>query len=164
MGIPRRNDVRVIGQGRGRTTILAHGVGCDRDLWRLLTPGPARHSRVTLSDHVVSGRSGPAARQEEHHTAPDGYARDVVDGGGQPDPRDAVFAGHPVGAMAGVPAAAAVPDRPGSPVVVCPSPSRIDEEDHRDRLFTSAATGHRRQPSVPRATARATTARVEEPG
>ncbi|MEU6600128.1 alpha/beta fold hydrolase [Streptomyces flaveolus] len=130
MGILRRNNVRVIGPETGRPMILAHGFGCDQNLWRLVTPGLARHFRVVLFDYVGSGRSDLTAWQEERYATLDGYARDVVEVCEELDLRDAVFVGHSVSAMVGVLAATAVPDRIGSLVMVCPSPSYIDEEDY----------------------------------
>ncbi|MFF8905581.1 alpha/beta fold hydrolase [Streptomyces olivaceoviridis] len=137
MGILRRNNVRIIGQESGRTMLLAHGFGCDQNLWRLVTPGLARHFRLVLFDYVGSGRSDLAAWQEERYATLDGYAQDVVDVCAELELRDAVFVGHSVSAMVGVLAAAAVPDRIGSMVMVCPSPSYIDEEGYRGG-FTAA--------------------------
>ncbi|MFJ4523569.1 alpha/beta fold hydrolase [Streptomyces sp. NPDC088810] len=137
MDILRRNNVRVIGPESGRTMILAHGFGCDQNMWRLVAPGLAQHFRVVLFDYVGSGRSDLAAWQEERYATLDGYAQDVVDVCEELDLRDAVFVGHSVSAMAGVLAAAGAPDRIGSLVMVCPSPSYIDQEDYRGG-FTAA--------------------------
>lgn len=131
MGILRRNNVRIIGPKTGRTMILAHGFGCDQNLWRLVSPSLAERFRVVLFDYVGSGRSDLTAWREDRYATLDGYAQDVVDVCEELDLRDAVFVGHSVSAMVGVLAAAAAPGRLGSLVMVCPSPSYIDEEGYR---------------------------------
>ncbi|MFI8193768.1 alpha/beta fold hydrolase [Streptomyces sp. NPDC085946] len=131
MTILRRNNVRVTGKVGGRAVVLAHGFGCDQNLWRLVVPALAEHFRVVLFDYVGSGRSDLAAWQEERYATLDGYARDAVEVCEELDLRDAVFVGHSVSAMVGVLAAAAAPDRLRSLVMVCPSPRYIDEGDYR---------------------------------
>ncbi|AQS66032.1 alpha/beta fold hydrolase [Streptomyces pactum] len=131
MDILRRNNVRVMGPETGRPLVLAHGFGCDQNLWRLVAPGLAEHYRVVLFDYVGSGRSDLAAWREERYTTLDGYAQDVLDVCEELDLRDAVLVGHSVSAMVGVRAAAAAPGRIGTLVMVCPSPSYIDEEGYR---------------------------------
>ena len=37
MSVLERNNVKIIGRGP-RTMMLAHGYGCDQDMWRLITP------------------------------------------------------------------------------------------------------------------------------
>ena len=41
--------------------MLAHGFGCDQNMWRLVAPALARDFRVVLFDHVGSGRSDLSA-------------------------------------------------------------------------------------------------------
>lgn len=36
-GILKRNNVTVIGKGE-QTLLLAHGFGCDQNMWRYVTP------------------------------------------------------------------------------------------------------------------------------
>lgn len=131
MDILRRNNVRVTGPDSGTTLVLAHGFGCDQNLWRLVVPRLAERHRVVLFDYVGSGRSDLTAWRAERYATLDGYAQDAVEVCEELDLRDAVFVGHSVSAMVGVRAAAAAPDRIGSLVMVCPSPSYIDEEGYR---------------------------------
>lgn len=56
-GVGRRNNVVVTGREDGPVVMLAHGFGCDQNMWRLVAPGLARDFRVALFDHVGSGRS-----------------------------------------------------------------------------------------------------------
>ncbi|MFF5159333.1 alpha/beta fold hydrolase [Streptomyces sp. NPDC000348] len=131
MGIQRRNNIRVTGRTSGRTVVLAHGFGCDQNMWRLAWPALARDFRVVLFDYVGAGRSDLSAWREERYSSLDGYARDVVEVCEELGLRDAVVVGHSVSAMAGVLARAAAPDRIGSLVMVCPSPRYIDEDGYR---------------------------------
>ncbi len=65
MAARQRNSVRVVRTDDGPTVVLAHGFGCDQDLWRLLAPVLAEHFRVVLFGYVGSGRSDLRAWQGE---------------------------------------------------------------------------------------------------
>jgi sigma-B regulation protein RsbQ len=131
MDISRRNNVSVVGNPRGRTVVLAHGFGCDQNMWRLTVPALVEDHRVVLFDYVGSGRADPAAFSEERYASLEGYAQDVVDVCEALDLRDAVFVGHSVSAMIGVLAADRAPERIGALVMVAPSPRYIDDEGYR---------------------------------
>ncbi|MER6789464.1 alpha/beta hydrolase [Streptomyces sp. NPDC000658] len=131
MDIERRNNVTVTGNPQGRTVVLAHGFGCDQNMWRLTVPALTRDYRVVMFDYVGSGRSDPAAFAEDRYTSLDGYARDVVEVCEALDLHDAVFVGHSVSAMIGVLAADLAPQRIGALVMVAPSPRYIDDEGYR---------------------------------
>ncbi|GHD42501.1 alpha/beta fold hydrolase [Streptomyces galbus] len=131
MDIIRRNNVTVTGNPNGRTVVLAHGFGCDQNMWRLTVPALSDDYRVVLFDYVGSGRADASAFSEERYASLDGYAQDVVDVCEALDLDDAVFVGHSVSAMIGVLAAARVPERIGALVMVGPSPRYIDDEDYR---------------------------------
>lgn len=131
MDIGRRNNVTITGNPQGPTVVLAHGFGCDQNMWRLTVAALAGDYRVVLFDYVGSGRSDASAFSEERYASLDGYARDVVEVCEELDLRDAVFVGHSVSAMIGVLAAAAAPERIGALVMVAPSPRYIDDEGYR---------------------------------
>ncbi|WP_405918817.1 alpha/beta fold hydrolase [Streptomyces longwoodensis] len=131
MDIARRNNVTVTGNPEGRTVVLAHGFGCDQNMWRLTVPALSDDYRVVLFDYVGSGRAEPSAFSEQRYASLDGYAQDVVEVCEALDLTDAVFVGHSVSAMIGVLAAAQVPERIGALVMVGPSPRYIDDEGYR---------------------------------
>ncbi|MEV5321754.1 alpha/beta hydrolase [Streptomyces sp. NPDC052687] len=131
MDIVRRNNVTVTGNPQGRTVVLAHGFGCDQNMWRLTVPALAPDHRVVLFDYVGSGRSDSSAFSEDRYSSLDGYARDVVEVCEALDLRDAVFVGHSVSAMIGVLAAGLAPERIGALVMVAPSPRYVDEDGYR---------------------------------
>ena len=75
----RRNNVTVTGSPDGPVVVLAHGFGCDQNMWRLAVPALAADHRVVLFDYVGSGRSDLSAWSEERYSTLDGYAEDVVE-------------------------------------------------------------------------------------
>ncbi|KOG45716.1 sigma factor sigB regulation protein rsbQ [Streptomyces virginiae] len=131
MDIQRRNNVTVTGNPQGPTVVLAHGFGCDQNMWRLTVPALAEDYRVVLFDYVGSGRSDLSAFCQTRYASLAGYAQDVVDVCDTLDLRGAVFVGHSVSAMIGVLAAQMAPDRIGALVMVAPSPRYIDDEGYR---------------------------------
>ncbi|MDX3519954.1 alpha/beta hydrolase [Streptomyces scabiei] len=131
MDIGRRNNVNVIGNPQGRTVVLAHGFGCDQNMWRLTVPALVERYRVVLFDYVGSGRAEPSAFSESRYVSLDGYARDVVEVCEAFDVRDAVFVGHSVSAMIGALAVGMAPEAIGALVMVAPSPRYIDDDGYR---------------------------------
>ncbi|MFC6600207.1 alpha/beta hydrolase [Kitasatospora paranensis] len=136
MDIRRRNNVTVTGNPHGRVVVLAHGFGCDQNMWRLTVPALAEDHRVVLFDYVGSGRSDPSAFSEDRYASLAGYARDVVEVCEALDLRDAVFVGHSVSSMVGVLAAEAAPEHIGALVMVAPSPRYIDDDGYRGGFST----------------------------
>ncbi|MDF5759162.1 alpha/beta hydrolase [Spongiactinospora sp. TRM90649] len=137
MGVRDRNNVVMTGPPDAPVVMLAHGFGCDQNLWRLVAPVLAKEFRVVMFDYVGSGGSDLSQWREDRYATLDGYARDVLDIAGALDLRGAVFVGHSVSAMIGVLAAAAEPERFGGLVLLVPSPCYIDEEGYRG-AFTAA--------------------------
>ncbi|MFD9431215.1 alpha/beta fold hydrolase [Streptomyces sp. NPDC060002] len=150
MNIERRNNVTVTGNPQGPAVVLAHGFGCDQNMWRLTVPALVEEYRVVMFDYVGSGRSDLSAFSEDRYASLDGYARDVVEVCEALDLRDAVFVGHSVSAMIGVLAADKAPERIGALVMVAPSPRYIDDEGYRggfsaediDELLTSLESNY----------------------
>ncbi|MEW1644116.1 alpha/beta hydrolase [Streptomyces sp. NPDC091219] len=131
MDIGHRNNVTITGNPEGRTVVLAHGFGCDQNMWRLTVPALAPEYRVVLYDYVGAGNSDLSAFSEARYSSLEGYAQDVEEICEALDLRDAVFVGHSVSAMIGVLAAARVPERIGALVMVAPSPRYIDDVGYR---------------------------------
>ncbi|MFD4689304.1 alpha/beta fold hydrolase [Streptomyces sp. NPDC058463] len=129
--IRRRNNITVTGRVDGPVLLLAHGFGCDQNMWRLVLPLLAGDYRLVLFDYVGSGRSDPSAWSEERYSSLEGYASDVLDVCEELDLRDVIFVGHSVSAMVGVLAAARAPQRFSRLVMVAPSPRYIDEDGYR---------------------------------
>ena len=56
----QRNNVRVLGKGP-RTMILAHGFGCDQNMWRHVIPAFENDFRLVLFDYVGHGKADASA-------------------------------------------------------------------------------------------------------
>lgn len=127
IGVGSRNNVMLTGRDDGPVVMLAHGFGCDQNMWRLVVPGLARDFRVVLFDHVGSGQSDLSAWQPERYATLDGYADDVLRICHELELRQVAFVGHSVSAMIGVLAAVREPDRFAKLVLVGPSPRYVDD-------------------------------------
>ncbi|HEX3874759.1 MAG TPA: alpha/beta hydrolase [Solirubrobacteraceae bacterium] len=125
-----RNNVVEHGPADGRPMVLAHGFGCDQNMWRYVWPAFASDHRVILFDHVGAGGSDASAYDRERYGSLGGYADDLLEICGELDLEDIVFVGHSVSAMIGGLAAAAEPDRFGRLVLVGPSPRYVDDTDY----------------------------------
>ncbi|WP_190079481.1 alpha/beta fold hydrolase [Streptomyces longisporoflavus] len=136
MDIRVRNNVTVTGRADGPVLLLAHGFGCDQNMWRLIVPALAENHRVVLFDYVGSGRADPAAWNERRYSSLEGYALDVLEVCEELDLRDVTFVGHSVSAMVGVLAAAKASQRISRLVMVAPSPRYIDDEGYRGGFST----------------------------
>jgi sigma-B regulation protein RsbQ len=124
-----RNNVTVTGRPDGPVLMLAHGFGCDQNMWRLVVPALAERFRLVLFDYVGSGRSDPSAWDQQRYASLDGYAADVVEICEQLDLTEVVFVGHSVSSMVGVLAAARRPGLFAKLVLLVPSPCYIDEPE-----------------------------------
>ena len=121
----------VTGREGRPVVMLAHGFGCDQNMWRLIAPALAKDFRVVLFDHVGAGRSDASAWLPERYATLDGYADDVLRICRELDLRQVVFVGHSVSAMIGVLAAIREPGRFGKLILVGPSPRYIDDIGYR---------------------------------
>ena len=58
----------------GPVVMLAHGFGCDQNMWRLVVPGSGERYRVVLFDYVGSGGSDLVGVERGAVRSLDGYA------------------------------------------------------------------------------------------
>jgi sigma-B regulation protein RsbQ len=131
MNVRARHNITVVGPESGPLVMLAHGFGCDQNLWRLAVPSLARRFRVLLFDHIGAGASDVSAWNPDKYSTLAGYAQDVLAICRELDLREVVFVGHSVSAMIGVLAAVEEPQRFAKLVLLTPSPCYIDEGDYR---------------------------------
>ena len=125
-----RNNVTFAGAQDGPTVMLAHGFGCDQNLWRLVAA--AARDRVPAGP-VRPRRSGlpiPSAWDAERYSSLQGYADDILDIVEELDLHDVVFVGHSVAAMMGVLAVATDPSRFAKLVLLTPSPCYLDHDGY----------------------------------
>jgi sigma-B regulation protein RsbQ len=130
MGVRERHNITELGRPDAPAILLAHGFGCDQNMWRHVAPQFASEYRVVLFDHVGAGNSDVSAYDPRKYSSLDGYAADVVEICSELALRDAIFVGHSVSSMIGVLAAVRAPDLFRALVLVGPSPRYIDEDGY----------------------------------
>jgi sigma-B regulation protein RsbQ len=130
MNTIQRHAITVTGRPDGRPMLLAHGYGCDQNMWRFVAPAFEETHRVIRFDHVGAGRSDLRAYDDERYSSLEGYASDVLEIIHDLDLSDVDFVGHSVSAMVGVLAAIREPDRFRKLVLIGPSPCYIDDVDY----------------------------------
>lgn len=121
----------VTGRKGGPVVVLAHGFGCDQNLWRLVVPELEKHFRVVLFDHVGAGGSDVSAWSPERYSTLDGYVQDVIELCQELGLGPVTFVGHSVSSMIGVLAVVQEPGLFDKLVLLTPSPSYIDDGDYR---------------------------------
>ena len=121
-----RNNISVQGAGR-RPMMLAHGYGCDQNMWRYFWPAFATDRQIILFDHVGAGGSQLSAYDPVKYSSLEGYATDVIEMCEQLQLKDTEFIGHSVSAMIGVLAAVRRPDLFSHLVLMAPSACYINE-------------------------------------
>ncbi|OBH00898.1 sigma factor sigB regulation protein rsbQ [Mycobacterium sp. E136] len=131
MDVWTRNNIKIVGRQSAPTLFLAHGFGCDQNLWRLIVERLQADFRIVLMDHVGSGASDPKAWDETKYSSLDGYADDIAEILRDLDLRDVVFVGHSVAAMIGVLAVISEPERIAKLVMITPSPRYIDDDGYQ---------------------------------
>lgn len=131
MSARTRNNVTETGAEGAQVLFLAHGFGCDQNLWRPVVDRLESRFRIVLMDHVGAGSSDPAAWDADKYSSLSGYASDVLDILEELDLRDVVYVGHSVASMIGALAAISDPSRFAKLVMVAPSPRYIDDGDYR---------------------------------
>ncbi|ODQ90233.1 sigma factor sigB regulation protein rsbQ [Mycolicibacterium flavescens] len=126
-----RNNIKIVGRAEGPLLLLAHGFGCDQNLWRLVVDRLESDFRIVLFDHVGSGASDPQAWDGAKYASLDGYADDIVDLVRELDLRDVILVGHSVASMIGALAVIKEPSRFAKLVMLTPSPRYIDDDGYR---------------------------------
>lgn len=123
--IAERNNVRWMGEGE-RVLMLAHGFGCDQNVWRFMTPAFMSSYRILLFDYVGSGHSRLNAFSVDRYRTLQGYAQDVLDICEAFELKDVSFVGHSVSGMVGLLAALEQPERFRDLVMLGPSPCYLN--------------------------------------
>lgn len=116
-----RNNVKLIGKG-SKTLFLAHGFGCDQNMWRFLTPELAKHFTIVLFDYVGSGASDISQYSKKRYGQLEGYAEDIIEICEALQIKDAIFIGHSVSSIIGAIAAIEKPQFFSKLIMICPSP------------------------------------------
>lgn len=119
--IVKRNNVKILGSGQ-KTLMLAHGFGCDQNMWRFMLPALTSQYKVVLFDYVGSGKSDLSQYDKARYSSLEGYAQDILDICDALDLRDVILVGHSVSSMIGLIASIKKPEAFSRLIMVCPSP------------------------------------------
>jgi len=124
--ILKRNNVQIFGNG-DTTLMLAHGFGCNQEMWRHLTPFLIHRYNIVAFDYVGLGESDINAFDVERYSKLGGFAEDVVEICDALQIPDIHFVGHSVSGMIGLLAAELSPSIFSSISMVCPSPCYLNK-------------------------------------
>lgn len=129
MGLRERHNIHVVGDGP-TDMIMAHGYGCDQNMWRLVAPAFEKSHRIILFDLVGSGGSELGAYDRAKYATLQGHARDVLAIAAELTRGPAVFVGHSVSAMIGLLAGVENGAAFSTHVMIGPSPCYINDGDY----------------------------------
>jgi sigma-B regulation protein RsbQ len=110
--------------------MLAHGFGCDQNMWRFITPAFEDDYLVILFDYVGAGKSDVRSYNAERYSSLQGYAQDVLDICNELQLNDVIFVGHSVSSMIGLLAALERPEYFSNIIMVGPSPCYINDDNY----------------------------------
>jgi sigma-B regulation protein RsbQ len=129
MNVIQRNNVKVTGKGQ-QPMLLAHGYGCDQNMWRYITPAFEQDYKIILFDHVGFGQADTSGYSKERYASLQAYANDMLEICAALELQDIIFVGHSVSSMIGVLAALREPGRFAKLILIGPSPCYINDEDY----------------------------------
>lgn len=124
-----RNAATVSGRGN-KTIVFLHGYGCDSGVWRAVLPAFQEDYRTVVYDLTGSGRSDLSAYSPTLYASLTAHADDLIAILDDLELRDVIAVGHSISAMTVGLAATRRPDLIERLVMVCPSPSYIDDGDY----------------------------------
>lgn len=122
-------NVTVTGEGR-QPMLFTHGLGCDQNMWRFVTPAFEKDYKIVLFDIMGSGKSDLSFFTKEKYSGLQGYADDlveIVEGLGL---KGTILVAHSVGAMIGLLAAVSKPAIFSKIIMIGPSPCYQNDKDY----------------------------------
>ena len=126
-----RNNIKLRGKGE-KTIILAHGFGCNQNMWRFILPFLEDTYQVLLFDYVGSGNSDFSAYEKNRYQQLEGYALDIIEICDALELKNVIFVGHSVSSTIGWIASKQRPELFSKMVAVCPSPCFLNlDEDYQ---------------------------------
>lgn len=120
-----RNNVTVLGHGT-QVMLLAHGFGCDQNMWRFITPAFLNDYKIVLFDYVGSGKSDLDAYSPDRYSNLTGYAQDILDICEALALKNVIFVGHSVSSVIGILSSIKAPHFFERLILVSPSPCYIN--------------------------------------
>lgn len=119
--ICKRNNVKIRGNG-DIVLMLAHGFGCDQQMWNRFTRLLGAKYKIILFDYVGCGQSDLRAFEKNRYSNLLGYSLDIIEICEELNLSHVVFVGHSVSSIIGMHAAIKSPETFSELIMVCPSP------------------------------------------
>ncbi|CCK74978.1 Alpha/beta hydrolase domain protein [Oleispira antarctica RB-8] len=119
--VVKRNNINITGGGE-KTVLLAHGFGCDQNMWRFMLPELEKQFTVIVFDYVGSGQSDLESFSTKRYSSLEGYAKDVEEILVALDLVNVSIIGHSVSSIIAGIASTHVGDRISDITMICPSP------------------------------------------
>jgi len=116
-----RNNINIIGSGN-KTLLLAHGFGCDQNMWKFILPELKKRFKVILFDFVGCGNSDLGAFSQARYSSLLGYAKDIEEILITLDLRNVSVLAHSVSAMIAGITSTKSNNRISDLTMICPSP------------------------------------------
>lgn len=129
MSAPKNHAVETLGTGE-RVLVMAHGYGCDKNMWRRVIPLLQDKYRIVLYDLMGCGSSEISHYEPSKYASLEGHASDLIAILDALEIKGATLVGHSVSAMTVALVANARPDLAERVVMVCPSPSFINDGNY----------------------------------
>jgi sigma-B regulation protein RsbQ len=117
-----RNNVKVVGKKDAPVLMLAHGFGCDQNMWRFMLAELKVNYQIVLFDYVGSGNSLLNEYSEDKYSSLKGYANDIIDIINELQLNNVTIIGHSVSSIIASIASIDMPDTINKIIMVCPSP------------------------------------------
>jgi sigma-B regulation protein RsbQ len=117
----KRNNINITGSGE-KTVLLAHGFGCDQNMWRFMLPELEKQFTVVVFDYVGSGQSDLESFSTKRYSSLEGYAKDVEEILVALDLDNVSIIGHSVSSIIAGITSTHVGDRISDITMICPSP------------------------------------------
>jgi sigma-B regulation protein RsbQ len=123
--ILKRNNIKITGNG-DKIILLAHGFGCDQNMWRFMLPELEKKFKVILFDYVGSGKSELSAFSQKRYSSLDGYAKDIEEILITLNLHNVSIIGHSVSSIIAGIASINLSNRISDISMICPSPCFIN--------------------------------------
>ena len=121
-----RNNVKVVGKKNAPILMLAHGFGCDQNMWQFMLPELERHYQIVLFDYAGSGQSLLTGYTIEKYSTLEGYAQDIIDIIEELKLKAVTIIAHSVSSIIASIASLEIPNIIKKIVMVCPSPCFVN--------------------------------------
>ncbi|MCK7542724.1 alpha/beta hydrolase [Marinobacter bryozoorum] len=122
----RRNHVQTLGEG-DHTLVLAHGFGCDHQIWQPVAEALAPDFRLVLFDITGCGQSDLGAWDRSRHSSLHGYAEDLVEVLAASSSDPVTLVGHSVSGTIAMLASRKAPHHFRQIIAIGPSPRYIND-------------------------------------